>query len=169
MNPILTVPNPDLVVVEGNKSRWTHADHRRHGCHHLHRIARYGTSFRAARVMVLEKRMDVRIAELDAVRHFTSLPWFSAMLVVRGQHILFERYAPDFGSEAPHSIQSITKTTMNLIVGRLVERGLLDLARPIGHYLPEIGSGYATATVQQLLNMDVVNEYSQDFADPQAT
>lgn len=169
MNTVTTIPNPDLVVVEGNKSHWTHADHRRHGFHNLYRIARYCMSFRAARVMPLEKRMDLRIAELDAVRHFTSLPWFSAMIVIRGQYILFERYAPDFGPDSPHSIQSITKTTMNLVVGQMVEHGILDPSRNIGHYVPEIGSGYANATLQQVLNMDVVNEYSEDFTDPQAT
>jgi CubicO group peptidase (beta-lactamase class C family) len=168
MNKIATAPNPDLVVVEGNKSHWSHADHRRHGWHNLYRLARYGASFRAAHVMTLEKRMDLAIAELEVVQQLTSLPWFSAMIVVRGQQILFERYAADFGKEHPHSIQSITKTTMNLIVGQLVEQGILDLTRNVAHYIPEIGSGYARATLQQVLNMDVVNEYSEDFTDPQA-
>jgi CubicO group peptidase (beta-lactamase class C family) len=166
---IATVPNSDLVVVEGNKSRWSHADHRRHGWHNLHRIARYSSSFRAARVMPLEKRMDVRIAEHESVRRITALPWFSAMIVIRGKHILFERYAPDFGPGRPHSIQSITKTTVNLLVGQLVRDGILDPSRKVGYYIPEIGSGYADATLQQVLNMDVVNDYSEDFADPLAT
>jgi len=83
--------------------------------------------------------------------------------------VLFERYAPDFGPDQPHSIQSITKTLMNLMVGRLVEQGVLDLSKTIEHYVPEIGSGYAKATLQQVLNMDVVNDYSQEFADPRAT
>jgi CubicO group peptidase (beta-lactamase class C family) len=169
MNDIVTVPNPDLVVVEGNKSCWSHADHRRRGWHSLHRISRYGISLRAARVMSLEKCADLRVAELDCVRHLTSLPWFSAMVVIRGQRVLFERYAPDFGPFHPHSIQSITKTTMNLVVGQLVERGILDLSKPIEHYIPEIGSGYAKATLQQVLNMDVENEYTEDFADLDAT
>lgn len=166
---ITTIANPDLEVIQGNKARWSHADHRRWGMHNLHRIARYGLALRAARVMPLEKRADLRIAGLDAVRHFTSVPAFSAMVVVRGQYILFERYAADFGADRPHSIQSITKTTLNLIAGRLVGQGALDLSRPVTHYIPEIGSGYAAATVQQVLNMDVCNEYSQDFADPKAT
>jgi len=119
--------------------------------------------------MRLEKRMDLRIAELEAVRHYTSLPWFSALLVIRGQHVLFERYAPDFGPDQPHSIQSITKTLMNLMVGRLVEQGVLDVSKTIEHYVAQIGSGYAKATLQQVLNMDVVNDYSQEFADPRAT
>ncbi len=169
MNPITTIPNPDLTVVAGNKSRWTHADHRRRGLHNLHRIARYRMDFRAARVAPLEKCMDLRIPALEPVQQLTSLPWFSAMAVVRDQHILFERYASDFGADRPHSIQSITKTTMNLLIGQLVEQGLVDLSHEVRHYLPEIGSGYARATLQQVLNMDVVNNYSEDFADPQAT
>jgi CubicO group peptidase (beta-lactamase class C family) len=168
-NMITTVPNADLEVVAGNKSHWTHADHRRHGFHNLHTIARYSVGFRAARVMPLRKCMDLRIADFEPLRHITSLPWFSAMVVIRGQHVLFERYAPDFGPARPHSIQSITKTSMNLIVGRLVEEEVLDLSRRVSEYVPEIGSGYAGSTLQQVLNMDVVNEYSEDFADPQAT
>lgn len=165
MSEVRTVPNKDLEVVEGNKARWTHADDRRFGWHNLHRIARYGMSFRAARVMTLEKRADPSIAEHEAVRRLTSLPWFSAMVVVRGQHILFERYSGDFGKDRPHSIQSITKTTMHLVIGQLVDRGILDLSERIAHYIPEIGSGYARATLQQVLNMDVVNDYSEDFTD----
>lgn len=169
MNELNTVPNADLEIIVGNKCRWSHADRRRYGWHHLHRIVRYSSSYRAARVMTLEKRMDLTIAEIDAVRYLTSLPWFSAMIVVHGQDVLFERYAPDFGPDRPHSVQSISKTLVNLIVGRLVEEGSVDLARHVSHYVPEIGSGYAEATVQQVLNMDVVNEYSEDFSDPKAT
>jgi CubicO group peptidase (beta-lactamase class C family) len=168
MKEIVTIPNPDLEVLEGNKSRCTHADHRRRGFHNLYKIARYGISLRAARVMPLETRMDLLIAELEPVRQLTSLPWFSALVVIRGQHLLFERYAADFGKDRLHSIQSITKTTMNLIVGQLVEQGVLDLSRSVAHYIPTIGSGYAGATLQQVLNMDVVNEYSEDFSDPDA-
>lgn len=169
MTSIVSVPNPDLRIVDGNMAHWSHADQRRHGWHNLHRLARYGISLRAARVMTLEKRMDLAIADLESVRHLTSLPWFSAMLIVRGQHILFERYAPDFGPDRPHSLQSITKTTIHLIIGRLVGQGVLDVTRRVDHYLPEIGSGYAAATVQQVLNMDVANDYTEDFADPEAT
>jgi CubicO group peptidase (beta-lactamase class C family) len=165
----VTFSNPDLEVIEGNKSRWSHADHRRHGFHNLHRISRYGMSFRAARVMALEKRIDLRIAELEGVRYLTQLPWFSAMIAIQGQHIIFERYAADFGKDSPHSIQSITKTTMNLVVGRLVEEGRLDLSRPVSHYIPEIGTGYADATLQQVMDMNVENSYSEDFTDPCAT
>ncbi len=166
---ISTVPNADLGIAEGNMSRWSRADRRRRGFHNLHRIARYGCSFRSACVMRLEKRMNLCIAQLESVQRLTSLPWFSAMVVIQGQTIQFERYASDFGADAPHSIQSITKTIMNLVIGQLVERGELDLSRRVADYIPQIGTGYAAATLQQVLNMDVVNDYSEDFTDPQAT
>jgi hypothetical protein len=94
MPNIVTVPNPDLVVLADNKPGWNQPDRRRHGFHNFHRLARYSQSFRAARVMLLEKRMDLRISVLESVRAITTLPWFSGMAVIRGQHVLFERYAP---------------------------------------------------------------------------
>lgn len=168
MDRVVTILNPDLEVVEG-KGRWNHSDNRRSGFHNLYQLARYTLSFRAARVMQLTKRMDTRIADLDAVQRMTSLPSFSAMVVILDQHILYERYAPDFDRHSPHSIQSITKTTMNLIVGQLVEREQLDLSSAVARYIPEIGSGYANATIQHVLNMDVVNDYSEDFSNAEAT
>jgi len=163
-----TQPNPDLAVASDNKALWSQANRRRRGMHNLQRIARYGSSFRSRQVMTLEKRVDTRIAMLEEVQRLTSLPSFSAMVVVRGSLVLYERYAPDFAPDQPHSIQSITKTLVHLIIGRLVEHGVLDLSRPVADYLPQIGSGYATASVQRLLNMDVVNDYSEDFTDPKA-
>jgi hypothetical protein len=162
-------PNPDLEVPNGHLPRWNQADQRRWGFHHLHLIARYGTSFRAARVMQLEKRMDLALAHHPAVRELTALPWFSALVLLQAPYILFERYAPDFHLSQPHSIQSITKTLMHFIVGQLVEQGVLELSRTVAHYIPHIGSGYADATLQQVLDMDVVNDYSEDFTDPRAS
>jgi CubicO group peptidase (beta-lactamase class C family) len=164
-----TFPNPDLVVTSNNLSSWTRSNRRRWGWHNLERIARYTQTFRSSQIMSLDKAVDIRIAERDDVRHFTSLPWFSAMVVIRDQRILFERYANDFGPDRPHSIQSITKTIMNLVMGRLVELGKIDLIKPVGFYLPEIGTGYATALLQDVLNMNVVNDYTEDFTDPNST
>ncbi|HZF33690.1 MAG TPA: serine hydrolase, partial [Candidatus Angelobacter sp.] len=129
MSDIPTVPNPDLAVLADNKPGWNQPDRRRYGFHNFHTLARYSQSFRAARVMVLEKRMDLRIPALDSVRAITTLPWFSGMAVLRGRHVLFERYAPDFGPDQPHGIQSVSKMTMNLVIGKLVEEGKIDPAR----------------------------------------
>ena len=169
MSEIASETNPDLTVGADNKARWNQPDHRRHGFHNLARLARYGTSYRAGGVLTLRKRMDLRIADMEAVRRLTALPWFSGMAVVRGDDLLFERYAPDFGPDRPHSIQSISKTMLNLILGRLLEDGKIDLSRKVVDYLPWIGSGYAGATVQQVMNMDVANDYSEDYSNSNST
>lgn len=168
MGRVVTYPNPDLKVASDNKPNWNLPDQRRHSFHNLHHTVRYSTSFRSEQVMKLEKCVDMRITERADVQHLTSLPCFSAMVVIRDQHILYERYAADFSPNSLHSIQSINKTMINLIIGKMVEEGSLDLSKPVSHYLPEIGSGYSTATLQQVMDMNVANEYSEDFSNPDA-
>ena len=50
---------------------------------------------------------------------------------------------------------SITKMFINLLVGELVEQNIIDLNQTVSKYLPNIGSGYADATIQNVLNMNV--------------
>jgi CubicO group peptidase (beta-lactamase class C family) len=135
----------------------------------MHGVFRYSLGIRAPAVLTLGKVVDRRIGDLPSVRRLTGTAHFSGMVVVRGGDVLFESYARDFGPDQPHSVQSITKTTMNLVIGHLVERGMIDLGRPVSHYLPDIGSGYAAATVQDVLDMNVANDYSEDYRDPMAS
>ena len=58
---------------------------------------------------------------------------------------------------------------LNLFVGELLEKGKLQLEKPISYYLPNIGSGYAKATVQNVLNMNIVNAFTEDYTDPYST
>ena len=166
---ITTERNPDLVVGSGDRPAWNQPDLRRRAFHNMHTVFRYSLGIRAPEVLRLAKAVDRRIGDLPSVRRLTGTAHFSGMVVLRGGDVLFESYAHDFGPRQPHSIQSITKTTMNLVVGRLVEQGLLDLGRPVSHYVPDIGSGYAPVSVQDVLDMNVVNDYSEDYRDPLAS
>ncbi|MSP83674.1 MAG: class C beta-lactamase-related serine hydrolase [Alphaproteobacteria bacterium] len=163
---MITYANPELTVGEGNKAYWNLAYKRRYGFHNLHRMNRHDMGFRAPNVLKLSKDIDRRIGDLAAVRRLTGTASFSAMAVVRDQRLLFEAYACDFGPDQIHTLQSISKTTMNLVFGRLVEDDKVDLGRKVAHYIPEIGSGYAEATVQQVLDMDVMNNFNEDYSDP---
>ena len=165
-------PHPHLPagldVGPRNKAAWDQPAARRRGLMDLHRLHRYGLAFRAPRVLPLETGHDYRLHDLEAVRWYTSHPCFTGMIVLRGQNILLERYANDFAATQPHSIQSITKTSVHLIAGRLIEEGRLDPDEPVVQRLPQIGSGYARARLQDLLDMAVVNDYTEDFYDPDA-
>ena len=61
---------------------------------------------------------------------------------------------------------SITKMFANLFVGELLEKKIIDLNKKISDYLPNIGSGYASATIQDVLDMNIENSYSEDYTDP---
>ena len=164
-----TRPNPDLAVGTDRRPRWNSAPHRRHGFHNLHSTARYVQGYRAGRVLDLRLSADLGIAARDDVRRLTASPWFSAMAVIEGNRLLYEAYAPDFGPERPHSIMSISKMSVNLILGRLWEEGKVDLAAAVGRYLPWIGPGYRDAGVQDVLNMNVLNAYDEDYHNPDTT
>jgi len=162
-------PNPDLLVGDDRRPRWNSAPFRRHGFHNLHLLTRYAQSFRAAQVMDLRRSTDIAIAQREDVRHLTGLPWFSAMAVIEGNRVLYEHYAPDFGPDQPHSIMSISKMSTNLVLGRLWEEGKIDLGEEIGAILPWIGSGYHGASLQDVLNMNVRNDYDEDYSNVEAT
>lgn len=167
--PLIARPNPDLSVGPDLHPRWNSAEHRRQGFHHLHQIARYTQTFRAASVLDLRPSEDATIPARDDVWRQTASPAFSAMAVIEGDRLLFEAYAPDFGPDQPHAIMSITKMAANLIIGRLWEDGLLDLDQPLGAILPWIGPGYHAARLQDILDMNVHNGFNEDYTDPHTT
>lgn len=163
-----TLPNPELSVGADNKQWWNQPANRRFGFHNAHRLFRRATMVRSRRVWPLDPAPQPALAGLPQVAALTGAPAFSALVCARGNDILLERCAADFTPDAPHSIQSVTKMHVHLIVGALLARGLIDLSRTVRHYLPEIGSGYAGAAVQQLLDMNVINDFTEDYDDPAA-
>ena len=157
--------NQDLSLVNDYLEHWNTPPYRRYGFHHLHQIVRYACSFRSSRVLTLKSAPESAIAKLTSVRDLTSHPAFSALVVLRGNELLHEQYASDFATDQPHSIMSITKTFTHLMVGACIDQDLIDVEKTVADYLPEIGSGYAGARIQDVLDMNIVNEYSEDYAD----
>ncbi len=160
--------NPDLSVGLDNKQRWNQPKHRRKGFHNAHRLFRRVLMSRSRHVLPLEPMPVGLSLDVPGLSVLLANPAFSAMAVVRGRQLVFERHASDFSCDHPHSIQSVTKMHIHLIVGQLVAKGLIDLSKPVSHYLPEIGSGYAKARIQDLLDMAVSNDFTEDYDDPQS-
>ena len=103
------------------------------------------------------------IAKLPLVKKMTKNKSFCSLIVGNRQNILFEKYAKDFKKNQPQTIMSITKMFVNLFIGELVTNRLIDLNKKVSHYLPKIGSGYANAKIQDVLNMNVINSYTEDY------
>jgi CubicO group peptidase (beta-lactamase class C family) len=145
---------------------WDTGENRRYALHNFEKVVRYTSSVRPTEVRKLQKGQDLNIGDLPEVNYLTNTTSFSGIVAIKDDTIIYEKYASDFGPTQQHSCQSSTKTINNLLVGKLVAEGKLDLDAKIKSFYPDMGSGYAEATVQQVLDMDVVNDYTEGYGDP---
>ena len=164
-NNILHYPNPDLVVLKENRPRWNQPETRRHGFHNFYRLPRYNLSLRAANILHLETNINEEIGSRVDVKKMISTEFFSGMAVIKNQDLIFESYAKDFHAHHPHLAMSVMKLTVNLIIGDLISKGAIDPNKKVKEYISEMGSGYSEATIQQVLDMDLENNYSEDYGD----
>jgi CubicO group peptidase (beta-lactamase class C family) len=76
------------------------------------------------------------------------------VLVVRDDAVVYERYANGFGPEKRHIAWSMTKSVLHAVYGTAVQRGLVDVDRPVAERSPWIGGGEkARITYRDLLRM----------------
>ena len=159
-------PNPNLVVLRDNKPKWYLPEHRRNGYRNLHKINRYGLLLRSDLVLSLAENYNYNIEKISSVQKMINHKYFCSLIVGKKQEIIYEKYAKDFSKNTPQTIMSITKMFLNLFIGELLEDKKINLNDKISRYLPNIGSGYASATIQEVLDMNLINSYSEDYNDP---
>ena len=160
---LVSVRNPELTTLKDNKASWNLPKTRRFGYRNLHKINRYSIFLRSDLILKLNSNPNKTIAKLPLVKKMTKNKSFCSLIVGNRQNILFEKYAKDFKKNQPQTIMSITKMFVNLFIGELVTNKLIDLNKKVSHYLPKIGSGYANAKIQDVLNMNVINSYTEDY------
>ena len=160
---LVSVRNPELTTLKDNKASWNLPKSRRLGYRNLHKINRYSIFLRSDLILKLNSKPNKTIAKFPLVKKMTKNKSFCSLIVGNRQNILFEKYAKDFKKNQPQTIMSITKMFVNLFIGELVTNRLIDLNKKVSHYLPKIGSGYANAKIQDVLNMNVINSYTEDY------
>ncbi len=90
-----------------------------------------------------------------------------ACLVLHRGRIVFERYFDGMGEGDLHLSQSVSKSFVGSLVGVLEARGLVELDRPVEHYVPELATcGYKGATLRQVLDMRSGIGFVEDYVDP---
>ena len=163
MTKVISYKNPELTTVKDNKAVWKLPKTRRYGYRNLHKINRYGLFLRSDLVLKLKKKYKDTIYKKPLVKKMTKHKSFCSLIVGNKQNIYFEKYAKDFTENQPQTIMSITKMFVNLFVGELLNNKSINLDKKVSYYLPKIGSGYANAKVQDVLNMNVINAYTEDY------
>jgi len=92
-----------------------------------------------------------------------------ALVVLHDGQLAAERYHAGMTASTPHLLMSVSKSIVGCVAGVLAGRGLLDPGAPVTAYVPEAGSsGYAGATIRNLLDMRTGVAFRETYTAPDA-
>lgn len=87
-------------------------------------------------------------------------------LVLKDGAVAYERSFNGMTERTLHLSQSMAKSVTASVCGILAGRGLVDPAKPVTHYLPELSAtGWAGASLQQVLDMTTGVKFSEEYTD----
>lgn len=130
-----------------------------------------------ARVLptALDKNLDaVEFLPLGSKQPMTWHAAFDAnytdgILVLHKGRIVYERYDGCLDENTLHGAMSVTKSLTGLLAEILVAEGKLDEDAKVSSIIPELkNSGFADATVRQVMDMTTALQYSEDSTNPKA-
>jgi CubicO group peptidase (beta-lactamase class C family) len=91
------------------------------------------------------------------------------LLILHRGRIVYERYAGCLDPLGQHAAMSMTKSLVGLLAEILVAEGQLDPDAPVTSIVPELAeSGFATASVREVMDMTTGIRFSENYADPAA-
>ncbi len=115
---------------------------------------------------VSKVRFDWR-GEPTTVADMLEQTYTDGFIILHRGRCIHQSYDAGMQPHIPHILFSITKSVVGLMAGILAARGDLDLDHTIGDYLPEMRrSGYADASIQQVLDMTVGIGFQEDYEAP---
>jgi CubicO group peptidase (beta-lactamase class C family) len=96
--------------------------------------------------------------------------FIDGVLVVKDGRVLVEKYYGHLVPERPHLMMSVTKSVVGALAGKLAAEGVIDLAKPVAFYVPELaGGGWGPDSLQTLLDMRDGADYTEDYEDMSST
>ena len=90
-------------------------------------------------------------------------------IVVHHGKLLAEQYYGGMAADTSHLLMSVSKSLIAMVAGALVSNGALNVDAELTTYVPALAnSGYAGATVRNLLDMRSGIAFSEDYLNPMA-
>ncbi|MDL9978288.1 serine hydrolase domain-containing protein [Microbacterium sp. ASV49] len=92
-----------------------------------------------------------------------------AWIVTKDGAVVAEEYIEPMSPQGVHLLMSVSKSLTTATAGTLMGTGELDAALPVSAYVPALAlSGYAGATVRDLLDMRTGIRFSENYLDSSA-
>ena len=168
-HPVVTgAVRPDFPMAEWDRSPWN-----RWSFQHIGEILPT-TPVRAGAAHVFETSLqDFSALAFDdhgqrsTIRDWLGTSFTDGFIVVHKNRIVFEDYLNSMGPKTLHLAQSVSKSIATSAFGVMVGRGVIDPARLITDYLPELNAtAYRGATVQHALDMTSGVRFDETYTDP---
>ena len=104
---------------------------------------------------------------IDQHKELLESLYTDALVVMNRGALVDERYLGEMKPNSVHLLQSVSKSLLGVLYGALIEQKKIDPSKSVAEYLPQMStSGYAKATIQNLLDMTAAVEFSEDYDDP---
>jgi CubicO group peptidase (beta-lactamase class C family) len=98
---------------------------------------------------------------------FVSTSYTDAMMVLCRGSVVYETYRNGMTPETPHHCFSVTKSFVGLVAEILIATGHLDPLAPVTAHIDELArSGFAGASVRDLMDMTDGVRFEEDYANP---
>ncbi|MBT3427872.1 MAG: serine hydrolase [Gammaproteobacteria bacterium] len=92
-----------------------------------------------------------------------------AFLVMKDGSVITELYFNDMAADSHHLLNSVSKSFVGMLVGILVDQGMLDTQAKLTRYLPEFSdTAFVDTTIRHCLDMTAAVRYTEDYEDEQA-
>ena len=92
-----------------------------------------------------------------------------AFLVMKDGVILCEKYSNGMSRESVHLMNSVSKSFLGILIGILVDEGLIETQKLITDYLSDFeGTGFSGTTIQQALNMTGSVKYGETYLEKES-
>ncbi len=89
----------------------------------------------------------------------------NALLVLKDNCLVYENYCR-MTPEEHHLCQSVSKTTVCALIGSMIADGTIDPELTVDDYIDDVASGWSGVKLQNLLDMNVALQFTEDFTDP---
>ncbi len=161
-------PAPHRVTLEN----WQRPPYNRWAFLHTREVLPTARISRGSRSRDLPERpaKALQSLEFEGLRGRTTLAtfldesWTDGLIAVHRGQVVTEEYRNGMHRGTRHLAMSVSKSITSLVIGILVDRGLLRLDEAITNYMPELaGTAYEGATIQHALDMQVSMSWHEDY------
>ena len=102
----------------------------------------------------------------QSINEIVKKRFIDGIIILKNDEILFEQYYGNLTEDKPHLMNSISKSVVGLLAGKLEQDGLIDVDKPVSYYVPELSkSGWGPDSLRLVLDMKDGSDYSEDYPD----